>query len=226
LKPAADLGYLPGAVRHFFSGGVLDEDTRELRRAGRVVPLSPKAFQLLVLLLQARPRALPQVELRDALWPATNVGYTSLARVVSEARKAVGDTAKAPRLIRTVPRFGYAFAAAGAPEDADAGAATLCALVARDREYPLPEGESVIGRGHHCPVRIPSDQVSRVHARIRIQGSAVTLEDLGSKNGTLVNGTRLVQPATLVDGDEVWFGTWRAIFRRTVSEGRTRTSPP
>jgi len=220
---SVDFGYLPGAVRWRFSRCVLDGDARLLRREGRAVPLSPKAFELLVLLLAARPRALAQAELRDALWPGTHVGYTSLARVVSEARKAVGDTARSPALIRTVPRFGYAFAGMAASEDAEAGPAVACALVGRDREYPLPEGETVIGRGHQCGLRIASDQVSRVHARVRVEPGAVTLEDLGSKNGTRVNGKKLTGPATIADGDEVCLGSWRAVFRRTAGDDPTRS---
>ena len=209
-------------MRHRFSGCVLDDEARELRRDGRVAALSPKAFQLLLLLVEARPRALSQSELRDALWPATHTGYTSLARVVSEVRKAVGDAAREPRLIRTVPRFGYAFAGAVVPE-APSAPVSACALVAKDREYLLAEGETVIGRGQQCGLRIPSEQVSRVHARVRIDGGSVTIEDLGSKNGTLVNGTKLVGPAALADGDEVWFGAWRAVFRRTSADDSTRS---
>jgi DNA-binding winged helix-turn-helix (wHTH) protein len=66
----------------------------------------------LLLLLEHRPRPVSQRELRDALWPQTHVGYTSLAQVVTEVRKAIGDQPGVETLIRTVPRVGYAFAAA------------------------------------------------------------------------------------------------------------------
>ena len=121
-----------------------------------------------------------------------------------------------------MPRFGYAFAGAVVPE-APSAPVSACALVAKDREYLLAEGETVIGRGQQCGLRIPSEQVSRVHARVRIDGGSVTIEDLGSKNGTLVNGTKLVGTAALADGDEVWFGAWRAVFRRTSADDSTRS---
>ncbi|HVO12773.1 MAG TPA: winged helix-turn-helix domain-containing protein [Vicinamibacteria bacterium] len=97
-------------MRLRFGECTFDPDARELRRAGELVPLSPRAFTLLALLLAHRPRALSHEWLRDALWPDTAVGYTSLAQVVTEVRKAVGDDARAGTIVRTVPRFGYAFA--------------------------------------------------------------------------------------------------------------------
>jgi hypothetical protein len=53
-----------------FADCVLDPEARELRRGGRDVPLSPRAFRLLTLLLERRPRPVSQRELRDALWQA------------------------------------------------------------------------------------------------------------------------------------------------------------
>ncbi len=202
---------------------MLDVEARELRRAGRVVPLSPQALELLLLLLAARPRALPQTDLRDALWPETHVGYTSLARVVSEARKAIGDTAAEARLIRTVPRFGYAFAGTVRAEEPGPVATLAGALVGKDREYPIPEGETLVGRGRDCGVQLPFERVSRVHARVRIDGGVATVEDLGSKNGTWVNGVRAAGAVTVTDGDEVVFGTVRLVFRRGGPAETTRT---
>jgi DNA-binding winged helix-turn-helix (wHTH) protein len=213
-------------VRYRFSDCVLDTGARELRRDGAAVPLSPLGLQLLGLLLEARPRALRQSELRDALWPSTHVGYTSLARVVNEVRRAIGDTSTTDRVVRTVPRFGYAFAGPAVMEATDASRPEACALVAKQAEYPLAEGESLVGRGSECAVRLQSDQVSRVHARVRVEGRVATIEDRGSKNGTWVNGVRAAGPVTLADGDEVVFGTFRVVFRTARTADRTRTGSP
>ncbi|HXY38044.1 MAG TPA: winged helix-turn-helix domain-containing protein [Vicinamibacteria bacterium] len=97
-------------MRLRFGECVFDPEARELHRAGEAVALTPRAFTLLGLLLEHRPRALSHEWLRDALWPDTAVGYTSLAQLVTEVRKAVGDDARAGTIVRTVPRFGYAFA--------------------------------------------------------------------------------------------------------------------
>jgi DNA-binding response OmpR family regulator len=61
----------------------------------------------------------------------------------------------------------------------------------------------IIGREEDCDIVLPSRQVSRNHARIRRSGGRHILEDLGSKNGTFVNGQELTEPYPLQDGDEI-----------------------
>lgn len=211
-------------MRVRFGECVFDREARELRRAGDAVALSPKAFDLLSLLIKERPRPLTQARLRDVLWPDTSVGYTSLARVVSEVRRAVGESASGAAIIRTVPRFGYAFAGAAVTETVPRRGAD-CALVADDREYILAAGQSLVGRGPECAVRLPSTQVSRIHAKLAVDGQRATLEDGGSKNGTWVNGARISAVAELADGDEVLFGTYRLVFRCLNPLASTRTGP-
>jgi len=212
-------------MRLRFADCVLDPEARELRRRERPVPLSPRAFQLLTLLLERRPRPVSQQELRDALWPQTSVGYTSLAQAVAEVRRAIGDTDGADRRIRTVPRVGYAFVVP-VVEERPRRAAGLGVLLTDESEYLVPEGETLVGRGTECGIRLPSSRVSRVHARVRTEGERVLVEDAGSKNGTWVNRERLQGPALLEDGDEVLFGTFRAVFQRSGASGSTRTGRP
>jgi hypothetical protein len=61
----------------------------------------------------------------------------------------------------------------------------------------------LIGRGPECDIVVPDRQISRQHARIRRTSDGIQVEDLGSKNGTHVNGVRLEAPAILQDGDVV-----------------------
>ena len=201
----------------------MDAEARELRRGGVRVPLAPKALQLLTLLLESRPRALPHAELRDALWPATYVGYTSLAGVVREVRRAIGDTGRPSRLIRTVPRFGYAFSGKAEVDHEEPSPLPAAALVSAAREFPLSHGETLVGRGEECGVRLPSSQVSRVHARVRIAEGTATVEDLGSKNGTYLREQRLTGPAALEDGDAFRLGRTVVVFRTPRSRGTTMT---
>ena len=212
-------------MRLRFPECVLDLDARALRRGSRDVPLSPRAFRLLSLLLEHRPRPVPHRELRDALWPDTSVGYTSLAQVVAEVRRAIGDGTGADRRIRTVPRFGYAFVAP-VVEERPRRAKGAGVLVTDQGEYLVPEGETLVGRGTECGIRLQSSRVSRVHARVRADGERVFLEDAGSKNGTWVNRERREGPALLADGDEVLFGTFRAVFRKAGASSSTRTGRP
>jgi DNA-binding winged helix-turn-helix (wHTH) protein len=71
--------------------------------------LSPKAFQLLEVLIKNRPRALSKSVLLDRLWANTFVVEANLSNLVGEIRHALGEDSRTPRFVRTIPRFGYAF---------------------------------------------------------------------------------------------------------------------
>lgn len=213
-------------MRARFGDAVLDTDARELRRSGRRVELSAKGIELLAALIARRPRAVSQADLRDALWPDAHVGYTSLARVVSEARKALDGAAGGESVIRTVPRYGYAFPGDAVIERRAEPGASRYLLVAGDRDFVLPPGEVLIGRGPECAVRLASSGVSRVHARLVVRDGSAVLYDRGSKNGTWVNGVRIAGPVELEEGDEVVTGTYRLVFRSSASLESTRTATP
>jgi DNA-binding winged helix-turn-helix (wHTH) protein len=191
-----------------------DTGARELRRAGVPRPLSPKALQFLELLIENRPRAVAKQEIHDRLWPDTFVSDSSLARLASEARAAIGDEAKHPRLLRTLHRHGYAFSGTVSSESGQAAARPApCRLLWGERQIPLLQGDNVLGRGAEASVRIDLGRVSRLHARIRVEGEQARLEDLGSKNGTFLRGQRLLAPADLTDGDPIGIGTVVLLFR-------------
>ena len=96
---------------------VLDMEARELRRGRQGVLLSPKAYQLLEVLVRHSPKALSKSILQEKLWPDAFVVERNLVNRIAEIREALGDDATHPRFVRTVHRFGYAFrnAAAEAP---------------------------------------------------------------------------------------------------------------
>jgi DNA-binding winged helix-turn-helix (wHTH) protein len=213
-------------MRLRFADCLFDPEARELQRGGQSVSLSPKALHLLVLLLERRPNPLSQRQLRDALWPEAHVGYTSLAQLVAELRRSIGDSAKRPCLVRTVTRFGYAFIGEVAVEPPFRPASIAGAFVAKAREYLIPFGETLVGRGEQCGVRLASTQVSRVHARVHADEGGVSIVDQGSKNGTWVNGERRATLTLLKDGDDIIFGTFRVMFRHGGADGSTRTAPP
>lgn len=71
-----------------FGTFVLDHETRELLNAGHPVPLTPKAFELLSILVADRPKAISKSDLQERLWPATFVVEKNLANLVSEIRDA------------------------------------------------------------------------------------------------------------------------------------------
>src|SRR5262249_53998223 len=112
---------LGSAMRAVFADCTFDGETRELFRGGRPVHLSPKAFRLLELLLESRPRALSKAEIHEKIWPEAFVSEATLASLVAEIREAIGEDGKDARHIRTVHGFGYSFAgeAAEAPRLAE-----------------------------------------------------------------------------------------------------------
>ncbi len=91
-----------GSVRVRFDRFTLDTDRRQLIRDTENVHLSPKAFDLLALLVQHQPKALAKTELLAQIWPSTFVADGSLAVVVAEIRAALGDVPRRSRYVRTV----------------------------------------------------------------------------------------------------------------------------
>jgi DNA-binding winged helix-turn-helix (wHTH) protein len=183
---------------------------------GGEIHLSPKAFELLVTLLANRRRAVSKAELQQQLWPATFVEETNLASLVVEIRRALRDTAARPVFVRTIYGYGYRFVGAvteseGTPSSGRAPA-TPC-LVVDSREVMLMDGANVIGRAPDAAVVIDARGVSRHHARVLIAQGEATLEDLGSKNGTHVNGNRVTTAIRLSDGDEIRLGAIVVTFR-------------
>lgn len=77
------------------------------------------------------------------------------------------------------------------------------------REIPISKGEFLIGRGPDCDLRLGVSAISRHHCMIRIQGGEATLLDLGSSNGTYVNGQRVRSSTVLHTGDEIRLDTYR-----------------
>jgi len=202
-----------------------DADARQLLRSGAEIHLSPKAFDLLKILVEHRPRVLSKNELHEHLWPSTFVSETNLASLVAELREALGDAARQPRFIRTAHRFGYAFCgeAAGVTRSSPSGeAASFCWLVKDGRRFPLQPGDNVLGRDPGG-IQIDSATVSRRHARISIAGVDVAIEDLGSKNGTYVGGKRVSTAVPLKNGDQIRTGSVLLRFRMTTPSGATAT---
>lgn len=207
-----------------FAGCMFDSDTREVVRDGRVLPLSPRAYQLLDILIRERPKAISKEKLHQELWPATFVSDANLANLVADLRAALGDDARQPQIIRTLPRFGYAFRADTETAAEPVLEKSIFKLLWRDREIALREGENILGRDEASVAWIDVSSVSRHHARIVVSRDRATVEDLGSKNGTFLKGRRVGGPAALADGDELRIGTVSLIFRRFRTGVSTRTA--
>src|SRR5262252_1533022 len=89
----------------------VDTLQRRLTRAGEIVPLHSKAFEVLLVLLQSAGRDVSKDELLTAVWPGQILEESNLAVNISAIRRALGETAAQPRFIVTIPGLGYRFVA-------------------------------------------------------------------------------------------------------------------
>ncbi len=87
------------------------------------------------------------------------------------------------------------------------------------RRYKLADGEYLSGRRSDCQLVVPDMRVSRQHARIRPDGLRWALEDLGSNNGTFVNGRRVRGSARVRPGDVLMVGTTTLTLLASSQDG-------
>ena len=216
-------------MRVRFGAFVLDPDTRELLRGDAQVPLSPKAFELLCLLVANRPNAMAKSDLMERLWPSTFVVEKNLANLIGEIRNALGDDPSNPRFIRTVHRFGYAFRETathlGTRGSARQPGDISFVIKSASSRMQLDEGEHVLGRDPDAEICLDSPGVSRRHARISIGGDSARIEDLGSKNGTFVGDQRVDGSRSLADGDTIRIGSVALTFTVVRAPSSTETMP-
>ena len=212
-------------MRQQFDDLTFDPDSRRLLAAGVEVRLSPKAFDLLALLIERRPHAVPKADIRQRLWPGTFVSESSIPSLISEVRLAIADHQRQPRLVRTLHAFGYAFEAADGAPGVDAAGASAPAgwLVSPNARIPLATGPHVLGREGPGVIGLQSTAISRRHARIVIDEHGARVEDLGSKNGTYVNDRPVQGPTPITDGDQVRFASLPFTFRLAQPGGSTDT---
>ena len=212
-----------------FGTFVLDADARQLLDGRDPVPLSPKAYQLLEILVTNRPKALSKIALQERLWPDTFVVEKNLVNLIAEIRNALGDDPAHARFVRTVHRFGYAFRE-GFVEASTSGSSAGARLVRYRLQWAggravLREGEHVLGRDPDLDLFFDSPGVSRRHALIRITGEGASVEDLGSKNGTFVADRCLNAPTRLQNGDVIRVGAVKLTFCASRVRGSTLTEP-
>src|SRR6185369_17272656 len=104
---------MPDNSKHFYDFGPyrVDANERLLRRGDQVVPLTPKAFEMLLALIEDSGRLLTKEELMKRVWPDTVVEEANLSHNIYKLREALGDGRNGEKYIETVPRRGYRFVA-------------------------------------------------------------------------------------------------------------------
>jgi DNA-binding winged helix-turn-helix (wHTH) protein len=126
-------------MRYRFADFMLSPQRRLLVREGREVPLIPRYFDLLLLLIEQRQIAVQRREIFDRVWAGVIVSESALSQAVRTLRRTLGDDPREPRFIRTVSRHGYQFVFPDVIEEADdaawpavSGTATAPAAVASE----------------------------------------------------------------------------------------------
>lgn len=213
-------------MRARFAEFTVDSDTRQLEGGGHDIHLSPKAFDLLCVLIEAAPKVVEKADLHTRIWPNTHVVDANLNILIGEIRRAIGDSAQNPKFIRTVHGVGYAFCATAVDlPAARVAVAPFCWIVREGRTWQLSEGDNVIGRDPQSDIWLDAPGVSRRHAIIRVdsRNRGVMLRDLGSTNGTFVRRAPVEAEVALSDGDLVQIGTVDLTVRLWAADNPAKT---
>ena len=210
-------------AQYIFGPYRLDPEAGELWREREKVDVRPKCYELLVYLLNNRGKLITKETLLEDVWKDVVVSESALSRTIAELRDILRDDADHPQYIETQQRRGYKFIGKVMEVGKEIFAPrSRISLVHRGTEFPLDEGSHLIGRGRDVAIVLHGGAISRHHARITITGRTIVIEDLGSRNGTFLNGTRLnaAQPLCLGDRIEICGETL------VVSSPTAETVPP
>jgi TolB-like protein len=135
-------------VRFLFESYVLDPDRRELTRGDEAIAVTPQVFDLLLHLVQNREHVVDKDGLLDAVWAGRIVSESTLTSHINAVRKAIGDSGKEQRLIRTIARKGFRFVGDVREAPSVEGFGSLTAAASPSNEIPatalaLPEKPSI-----------------------------------------------------------------------------------
>ena len=130
-------------MRYLFEDYALDTDRRELCRGSDVVRLEPQAFDLLEYLIRNRERVVSRDDLIASIWSGRIVSDSAMTTRINAARYAIGDTGKAQRLIKTVPRKGIRFVGTVREEAAGGSLGSDASLRPSTPYLALPDKPSI-----------------------------------------------------------------------------------
>jgi len=214
-------------MQYRFGNCRLDMASRQLLCDGVERSITPKAFDLLRLLIEFRPRVLSKAEIMDLVWPDAFVAEANVAILVGDVRAAIGDVAADARLIKTHHGVGYSFSGAVIEQsrsDKVPLGGTRFVLAIGPRRIVLARGPIVIGRDMECDVIISDVSVSRRHACLEVSATQVEIDDLQSKNGTKVDDQLIDGKRVLADGAVVTFGSVVTTLHALAGEGQSTMS--
>jgi DNA-binding winged helix-turn-helix (wHTH) protein len=159
-----------------FGAFVLSPRQRRLMRDGAAIPLIPKYFDLLVLLVERRHEAVSKQQIFEQVWSDVVVSDGALAQAVRTLRRTLGDDSREPRYIRTVSRHGYQFVWPGVVEESDDARITTTAI----REIPDPTDPT------HPPDQTKLDAlIDRLIAATTTDATSAEARDIAERLHTL-----------------------------------------
>src|SRR5580658_7786367 len=127
-----------------FDNVEVKRNAHEVLRDGKPLALEPKAFRVLLYLIENRDRAIGKDELIEKVWDGIAVTDNALSRIVAQLRKELGDDAKQSRYIQTLPTIGYRFIAELGSSGAGLGPALEPAPLKARRRWTLPLAAGIL----------------------------------------------------------------------------------
>ena len=215
-----------------FDEWTLDPGSGELMRRGTRTVLQEQPLQVLLALLLRPGQIVTREELIARLWPERVVDFDAgLNAVIRRLRAALHEDGETPRYIETLPRRGYRFIGRiteeRSPVDEQMSTRRIgatepgllrgdCLVVVHaphhadlSRRHALAREATTIGRGPENDIVLPSQSVSRRHARIERRRGALHVVDETSTNGTFLNYAREpLRDEPLAAGDDLRIGDW------------------
>jgi DNA-binding winged helix-turn-helix (wHTH) protein len=213
-----DATYRLGEWRVDPAANTLTKGTEEIR-------LEPKLMDVLQCLAGHAGEVVSKRELIDEVWHTEYIAENSLTRAIADLRRALGDDARHPSHIQTIPKRGYRLIAetGGGTQKEPAhrwspvsyeplavivgdrvrfgnrpgSERCVHALICGNQEIPLIGPTVVFGRGEQSDIQFLVSEVSRTHAKLDVAEGHAVIEDLGSKNGTKVNNQIIDGPHRL-----------------------------
>lgn len=192
------------SLRYFYEFGPfrLDPEERQLLRDGQPVPLTPKAYETLLVLVENSGHMIAKEALIQKIWPDAFVEEGGLTRNISVLRKALSNSGQ---YIQTLPRRGYRFTSCVRKRIQTTPYLNWVNLQGALETFSLTANEVLIGRRSDADIVVPNPYVSRHHAKLVKSDEVYKIQDLGSSHGTFLNGTRITEHV-LQSGDRIALG--------------------
>jgi DNA-binding winged helix-turn-helix (wHTH) protein len=189
---------------------LVEPELGRLRRDDHNVHLELRIMDVLVYLACHAPRVVTRQQIIDGVWDGGYISDNTLTHAIAEIRRALGDNAGQPEYIETIHCRGYRLLQPVTDLEGRSplafGRPSRFRVLVDQRNIQLREGKNLIGRTPGASVCIHSLQVSRQHALIDVENTRAFVEDLGSKNGTLLNGRQVNGRRRLKNGDRIILG--------------------